>query len=99
MPIFSLQIELSQDSTNGKFSICNESELNESRKLNQLPCAVDLSVLEECNTFPYGYAGENPEPCFVIKVNKIFGFTPQALTAGDAEKMNNTVLPQAVNEI
>jgi len=60
---------------------------------------VDLSVLEECNEFPYGYAGENPEPCFVIKVNKIFGFTPQALTAGDAEKMNNTVLPQAVNEI
>jgi len=44
------------------------------------PCKFDLSLLGDCNAYPYGFLQGNPiQPCFFIKLNKIYKFKPFAL--------------------
>ena len=91
------QVDSTNDTLNNKFVACNESELNAPRPVGQRPCIRDLTFLEDCGQFPVGYNGSNPEPCLIIKVNKIFGFTPKPLTIVDAKSLNDTMLPPAVS--
>ena len=53
--------------------------------LLQNPCQLDLTRFGECGKFPYGYNKDNLNPCFILKVNKIFNFVPEVYDEGDEE--------------
>jgi hypothetical protein len=40
------------------------------------------SQLGDCGTFPYGFVAQtgNPKPCIFLKFNKIWGWSPEAIT-------------------
>lgn len=69
----------------GKTSIdCKNREIPTAEK-NEY-CHFDISTLEECADFPYGYNAEagHIKPCVFLKVNKIWGLNIGSLT-------NNTI--------
>jgi len=61
----------------------------------------DLSVLEECKEYPYGFVGteENPTvaPCLFLKLNKIWKWTPEAIN--DASVLNETKYDEMSSEL
>jgi len=49
-------------------------------------CLFDTKVLGKCATHPYGYTTSPPEPCVLLKINRIFGWTPEEYSAEDLEE-------------
>eukprot|EP00088_Acartia_fossae_P069657 TRINITY_DN9156_c0_g1_i6.p1 TRINITY_DN9156_c0_g1~~TRINITY_DN9156_c0_g1_i6.p1 ORF type:complete len:330 (-),score=128.39 TRINITY_DN9156_c0_g1_i6:402-1391(-) len=69
----------------------NNSGLNDctdNNDSNKGKCIFDMSTLGECNSENnYGYlpvgADKTIEPCFFLKLNKIYGFNPEPITEAD----------------
>ena len=70
-------------------------------------CLFDPSVvLGDCAKDNYGYLKSPPEPCVLLKINRIFGWTPQEYSADDlveAQKENDDypedVMPKNVADL
>jgi len=73
---------------------CGDGEDGE--EADRRSCIFDISVLDECAEFPYGYiAGGNSselggsafaEPCIFVKFNKIFNWVPQPIDSDNIEE-------------
>jgi len=56
-------------------------EPNQMRGSDQKNCIFDISVLEHCGEYPYGYVVNRDthnvaQPCFIIKLNKLLDWAP-----------------------
>jgi len=62
--------------TRGLFE-CPEGNMDR----NKGRCQFDVSTLGECSSSPYGYMPEDEtmKPCLFIKLNKIYGFSPEPI--------------------
>jgi len=72
-------------------------------------CRFVKSVLGDCATHPYGYlasGSKTPEPCVLLKINRIFGWEPEVYSDDDlkeAQKENEDypedVMPKEVADL
>jgi len=73
-----------------------ENKTNTVENCNNIPegkaCQFDPNaILGDCAKKPYGYTTSNPEPCVLLKINRIFGWQPQEYSDDDlveAQKEN-----------
>lgn len=58
-------------------------------------CRFDIGVLGECAQFPYGFVSPSVtttvRPCLLLKINRIFGWVPEAYTDDDIENSEDPV--------
>ena len=68
-----------------------ENTTNTKENCKNLPkgeaCRFDPNaILGDCAKKPYGYTTSPPEPCVLLKINRIFGWTPQPYSDNDLEE-------------
>jgi len=68
----------------GDKASCRENEMKPDHA-KEIPCAIDVSTLTNCSreNDRYGYIHGRAQPCVIIKLNKIYGWFPDAYTGSD----------------
>jgi len=68
---------------------------------NRKNCIFAKSVLGDCAEYPYGMtpAGGKIQPCFFLKLNRIYGFDPKPIPAADLDSNDiYETMPQHLKE-
>jgi len=64
-------------------------------------CFFPKSELEDCAQFPYGFipSGGKVQPCFFLKLNKIYNYVPEPIDVAKMEKDLGEPIPQKVKDL